>query len=79
MNDFYQVDFGQYTLPIIAVYFSPDDYPGRYVARVFDLQQPTSLIIVKDDLDAIRASIPPIFARLDRSAEDVPAIVETWI
>lgn len=68
------------TLPIIAVYKHPEDYPDKYVARAFDLQQPTNLVAVADDYDGILGAIPTgDMVRLERSEKDDPAIVETWI
>jgi hypothetical protein len=28
-------------MPIITVYYSPLDFPGMYVARLFDIEKPT--------------------------------------
>lgn len=42
------IDFSGLVLPIIAVYKNPEDYPNDCVARVFDLERPTNVIIVKE-------------------------------
>ena len=36
----------QTTMPIITIFNSPTDYPGKYVARVFDVGKPTNLAAV---------------------------------
>lgn len=68
------------TLPIITVYKGPEDYPDKYVARVFDLQRPTNLVAVADDYGGILEAIPTEdMARMQRDERDDPVIVETWI
>lgn len=62
-----------------TVYDSPEDYPGLYVARRFELDKPTSDVLVSNSLDVLRALLPPFLHRIPRSAGDVPCIVETWI
>ena len=66
-------------VPLICVYKDPADYPGKYVARLWDLQQPTGFVVVEDSLDEIRAAIPDGMVSFTRSGQDDPAIVETWI
>ena len=69
--------------PIFTVYFSPKDFPGKYVVRLFDADKPLRLITVSDTLEQARATIPqgpPLgFAHMTRSPEDDPVIVETWL
>lgn len=66
-------------VPLICVYENPADYPGKYVARLWDLQQPTGFVVVADSLEEIRAAIPYGMVQLARLGKDDPAIVETWI
>ena len=66
-------------LPIICIYQNPDDYPGKYVARVWDADEPTSLIAIAETLEAVRETIPPNMHRLHRRPDDDPIIVEVWI
>ena len=35
-------------IPVITVYRSPKEYPGKYVARLFDLDRPTRFVFVAD-------------------------------
>ena len=37
--------------PIICVYKSPADYPGQFVARLWDLDKPTRYIHRRDQSD----------------------------
>jgi hypothetical protein len=67
-------------MPIIAVYNSPSDFPGKYVARLWDInKRATAYAMVADTLEEIRAGIPVTMTRLGPSAMDDPIIVETWL
>ena len=69
--------------PNFVVYFNPQDFPGKYVTRLFDGAVPLRLLTVKDTLEDARAAIPqgpPLgFHRVDRDTEDAPTIVEVWL
>ena len=65
--------------PIICVYKSPADYPGQFVARLWDLDKPTRDIAVAGTLEDIRAAIPEDLIRFRRDQSDDPCIVESWI
>lgn len=45
-------------VPLICIYSSPTDYPGKYVARLWDMMRPTNLVTVSDSLEGIRQTIP---------------------
>lgn len=66
-------------LPMISIYNHPDDYPDKYVARVWDANEPTRFITLADTLEEIRATIPPNMTRLNRMQGDDPCIVEGYI
>jgi hypothetical protein len=65
--------------PVIVIYQSPSDFPGKYVARLWDLNKPTKLAVVRDTLDEIRQAIPDRFTRLAPSPKDDLVIEEIWI
>lgn len=68
------------TIPLITIYKNPRDFPNKYVARLFDKHFSTKYAIVKDSLEEIRTALPPTFTnKLERSENDDPVIVETWI
>lgn len=69
----------QTTMPIIMIFESPEDYPGKYVARVFDVDKPTNLAAVADTYEEIQQAIPAGMVRLERNEKDDPVILETWI
>ena len=70
----------QTTFPIITIFNSPTDYPGKYVARVFDVGRPTNLAAVADTYEELLEAIPTgQMLRMERAPNDDPVIVETWV
>jgi hypothetical protein len=67
------------SLTLWTVYVSPRDYPGKFVARAFELDRPTDRVLVADSLADIRELLPPGLTRLARATGDDPVIVETWL
>lgn len=64
------------------------DYPGMYVARLFEGDKPTDNFYVHEDLEAVRTwildeakSLGDHFHlyRMKRAPTDDPVILETWI
>lgn len=76
-----EVDFTIYRVPMIVIYEHPGDYPSQYVARVFDIDGPKHIIMLKDTLMEIQKEIQEntnmIFT--GRNKEDDPCIVGVWI
>lgn len=68
-------------LEIWAVYSDQTtDYPGRFPARLFINDQPTTTVLVADSLQAIRKQLSNKgFTRLPRQEADDPVIVEVWL
>jgi len=66
-------------LPMWTVYMNPKDYPGKFVARCWDLDKPTTNVIVADTLEEVRALLPPGLICMPRDVADDGVIVETWI
>lgn len=66
-------------MPIIVIYKDTKDYPGQYMARLWDLMSPTKVVVVKDTLEEIRKEIPAGFINIGRMSIDDPVIVECWI
>ena len=68
-----------------TVYDNPTDYPGKFVARRFDVDasgpKPSASIIVMDDLDKLRdvLEFELGLVKLMRNEGDEPQIVETWL
>lgn len=53
------------------------DLPGRFIARKWVLDQPTNELLPDKTLDGLRGKLPQGLARLDRSPQDDPKVIET--
>ena len=81
-GSFLEVNVSDLQCPIVAVYVNPKDYPGYCVARIFDMDKPTNVILVKDTLDEIRLDIRLAFPKMEsfrRAWNDVLCIAESWM
>ncbi|MCA1061260.1 hypothetical protein LCL96_20275 [Rossellomorea aquimaris] len=79
ISSFDEVELNNYKLPIICIYCSPKDYQGMYVARLFEVNQPTHTILMRPTLEAVRSEIPDRFSRVPKAQGEDSSIVETWI
>jgi hypothetical protein len=66
-------------MPMIVVYERPTDYPNSYIARLFDLAQPTEVYMQADTLAEIRAGLPLHMVMIERQPQDDPHILEIWV
>nr|DAY60032.1 MAG TPA: hypothetical protein [Caudoviricetes sp.] len=69
----------QAAIPVIIVTANQDDYPRRYVARLWDMSVPTSTqyMALEDTLEDLRKTIPAEMNRLPAAPDD--SIVEAWL
>lgn len=68
------------TVPIITVYKKPKDYPDKYIARLWDINnKPTRFVVVADTLENIRRLVPKNMTCIPPSEKDDPVIVEVYI
>lgn len=69
----------QAAIPVIIVTANQDDYPRRYVARLWDMSVPTSTqyMAMEDTLEELRKTIPAEMSRLPAAPDD--SIVEAWL
>ena len=69
----------QAAIPVIIVTANQDDYPQRYVARLWDMSVPTSTqyMALEDALEELRKTIPAEMSRLPAAPDD--SIVEAWL
>lgn len=76
-----EIDFRGLRMPMLAVYDSPEDYPGKVVARLYDLDRPTDIVLIGSAREEIQAEIRNntgmVF--LLRGAEDVRSLVGVWV
>ena len=66
-------------LPIWVVYYSPEDFPDKYVTRKFLLNVPTEEFYVADSIEEIREYIPKEMVQLSPSENDPKIIVEIYV
>lgn len=66
-------------MPVIVVYDKPNDFPDKFVARLFDLDQPTVMVMLDNSLHRLRKRLPMGLIQMQRSFGDDSSIVETWI
>lgn len=81
INSIQEVDLSGIKVPMIPVYRQPEDFPDHAVARVFDLDQPTDTIMVRDTVEEIQLDLRK-HSRLTfipRSSGDVPALMGVWM
>ncbi len=69
----------QAAIPVIIVTENQDDYPRRYVARLWDMSVPTSTqyMALEDTLEELRKTVPAEMSRLPAAPDD--SIVEAWL
>lgn len=75
------VDMSDLNFPIIAVCKHPEDYPQHYVARIFDCNKPTNVVIVKETLKEIQDDIEKHTDKffIPRLLDDLISVVGTWL
>lgn len=70
-------------MTVWTVFFDPNDHPGKWVLRGFDVDahgvQPRGECTLADTLDEIREALPPGLHCLGRLNGDEPAIYESWV
>ena len=83
VNSFLEVDMSEMRVPGIVVYKNPEDFPGVFVARLFEMAagNPTTILIKRDTLEKIRKDVDAagFTTQLKRSENDAKSIVETWL
>lgn len=71
-------------LAIWTVYADPTDYPGKFVARRFDVTKdgpvPSDNVIIVPTLGMVRHILDEMhLTRMARHPDDDPKIVECWL
>lgn len=76
-----EVDFSGLKVPFVAVYGHPDDFPDKYVARIYELDRATNTIMVKETLEEIEMDIKEHTAMtfIPRGTADAPSLVGVWM
>lgn len=75
-----EVDMRNLTIPIIGIYREPADHPDKYVARIFDADRPTPIIMLSDNLEELKKDIEQTgMVFLLRGKEDVPELIGAYM
>lgn len=68
------------SVPIIAIYKKPKDYPDKFVARLWDINnKATNFVVVAETLDKVRKLVPQNMTCIPPSEIDDPVIVEVYL
>lgn len=66
-------------VPVWVIYQRPKDYPRKFVARLWNLDEPTATALVADTLEEVRGLLPAGLVRIERNPLDDPVILEAWV
>ena len=78
VDSFKYVDVNDLKMPQITISYNTKDYGEKYVGRLFDVDKPTNVIVIKDTLEELVKDIQESFVVIDvfgRMPEDDPVIV----
>jgi len=78
ITNFNKVNISRMKMPFIVIYDHPKDYSESYVARIFEVNAPTNMVIVSKDLESLREKIPKNMIKFQREKEDDENIVESY-
>ena len=79
LKSFENVDFTEIREAMIVIYDHPKDYPNSYVARIWDMNKPTNVVVKNESLDVLRSLIPSGMSCIKRHETDDPCIIEIWL
>lgn len=54
VESFNCIDVFNLKLPIIAIFRCPEDYPDKCVARLFDGNKATNIVVIRDKVEELR-------------------------
>lgn len=78
IDNFNQVNVSRMKMPFIVLFDHPEDYNEDYVARLFDIDKPTNIVIISKDLEELRNKIPKGMVKFNRQKEDDEKIIESY-
>lgn len=76
-----QVDYSAIDMPMYAVYWDALEYPGKCVARLFNIDKPTSVVIIKDSVEEMQEYFDKRtpFYFFERGAGDIKELLGVWL
>lgn len=79
LKNFTNVDFNEIKSAMIIIYDHPKDYPNSYVARIWDTDRPTNVIVANENLDILRNLMPKNMGCINKFETDDPCMLEIWL
>lgn len=79
LKSFTNVDFSEIKAAMIVIYDHPKDYPNSYVARIWDMDKPTNVVVANENLDMLRSLIPNGMGCINKFETDDPCMLEIWL
>lgn len=83
--NFRSLDLSDVIMPIIAIYGpKTKEYPGKYVARLFDTEKPMNAVMLERSLDDLQEKLEEDILMMGlvwipRDKNDDPNIIGTYI
>lgn len=78
--NFNAVDLSDIKMPIITIFNNKTiEYTGYYVARIYDSEKPTNVVVLHSKLEELRKLIPVDRIVVPRSPTDYKHIIESYI
>lgn len=66
-------------LPLVTVYYSPEDFRDMWVARLYDIERPTKYFALANTYKDLKAFKPRNMQIFQRDDKDALSIVEVWL
>ena len=64
----------------IAEYHSAEEYPGKYVARIYAKGKPTNIVVIKDTQEELEEELSQTGMTIfSPGAEDMPQLIGVWM
>lgn len=75
-----QIDLSGIRMPVFAVYDHPEDYPDHCIARLFDTDRPTNIIIKRSTVKEMQRYFRKTTLMFSpRDPKDARSLVGTWM
>jgi hypothetical protein len=79
LKNFINVDFSEIKSAMIVIYDHPKDYPNSYVARIWDMDKPTNVVVANENIYVLRKLIPKNMGCINKFETDDPCMLEIWL
>lgn len=80
--NFKSVDISDLSAPMIVIYESYLEYSNCIVARLYDKDESTNVVVLTETVEEMRIKIKqtyPHLVRFNQGLEDTESLVEVWL